>query len=237
MPRAAFDHIGRRIIARSRVETRPLRQQAGEGRVCRRTGTLWRARRGSARCSPPSRAPCRQPQCAQRHRRWRTGLGARRLAQDTPSTARDRMGRRNVDAVDSQDLVQVAQGLYFFDLDANQRFTVGLCRVFGHGQPIAIAGRTRRRCQPARALRMILDGLDDAAGVGCGVDVWHLHAHRPTVHHPQDLARIGASGTHDRRDAAGLCSHNHQLDGLERDRAMLAVDQHPVKAQTGDHLD
>src|SRR5204862_1568487 len=75
------------------------------------------------------------------------------------------------------------------------------------------------------------------ARIGCGVHVRHLHPHHSAVEHLEDVLGAAAHGSRDRGDAARLGRHRHELDALQRERAVLAIEQHPVEARGGDHLD
>jgi len=65
----------------------------------------------------------------------------------------------------------------------------------------------------------------------------HLNPCCTAVHHLDDILRVVGARTHDRRHPACLRGHNHQLDCLERDRPVLAIDKHPIEANTARHLD
>jgi hypothetical protein len=83
---------------------------------------------------------------------------------------------------------------------------------------------------------MELDGGNGVPRVGCAVDMRDLHARRSPVHDLKDFIGMSGAGPYDGRDAACFRGHDHELEGLERDRTVLAVEQHPVEAEAACHF-
>src|SRR5688572_14843544 len=65
----------------------------------------------------------------------------------------------------------------------------------------------------------------------------HLHAQHAAIEYLEDVLGAARDRTRDCRDAARFGRHRHQLHALERERAMLAVEQHPIESGCPDHLD
>ena len=84
---------------------------------------------------------------------------------------------------------------------------------------------------------MVLDRLDSPPGVFRGVNVRHLHAHHTPVHQLTDRLERVDRRPRDWCHPCTLCGHHHQLDALQRDRPMFAVDKHPVEAQPSNDVD
>jgi hypothetical protein len=64
-----------------------------------------------------------------------------------------------------------------------------------------------------------------------------LHAHHAAIHDALDVGRRIAARAGNRRDADRVRSHRHHLDIGKRQRAVLAIKQHPVEARMTQHLD
>src|SRR5215204_3894507 len=84
---------------------------------------------------------------------------------------------------------------------------------------------------------MELNRLDRCASCGTINHMGHLNPCCTAVHHLDEILPVVGAWTHDRRHPACLRGHNHQLDCLERDRPVLAIDEHPIEANTARHLD
>ncbi|MDA8109049.1 MAG: hypothetical protein M0015_10525 [Betaproteobacteria bacterium] len=65
----------------------------------------------------------------------------------------------------------------------------------------------------------------------------HLHAHDAAVEHLRDVLGAARRGARDCGHAARFGCHRQQIDALRRERAVLAVEQHPVEAERTEHLD
>jgi len=66
--------------------------------------------------------------------------------------------------------------------------------------------------------------------------VRHLDARHAAVHQDLDIDHGIQARPPDRRDTDGIGGDAHQFDVGGRQRAMLAVEQHPIKTGEAEHL-
>ena len=148
-----------------------------------------------------------------------------------------RADEEHVDIVDFQQLVDIVDRGLLFELNGDQRRIVRGFDVIGQRAVRIVNRGACSGSEAALSQRMVFDRRDDVARIlGC-VDMRHLHAHHAAVEHLQNVLGTAGRRPRDRRDAAGFRRHRHQLDALERERAVLAVEQHPVEAGGADHFD
>ena len=98
------------------------------------------------------------------------------------------------------------------------------------------AGSRRPRGGPPQLrwpIGRIMERVGDPLGVGRGIDMRHDDTQRAVVQRPCRLIHRAGANAHDRRDA-GRQGGDAKLRGfLDGERAMLAVDEHPVVAGRG----
>src|SRR5262249_32804481 len=119
----------------------------------------------------------------------------------------------------------------------DQRLRVGLRREIGHARAEPPTVWPRARGEPAPRAGAELDGRNRVLCIRTCVDVRDLHALHAAVEHALDVGGAVAARAGDRGDARGVRRHRHPLDVRRPDRAVLAVDQHPVEPRISHHLD
>jgi hypothetical protein len=148
-----------------------------------------------------------------------------------------RADEEHIDAVDLQNLFDVADRGFVLELNADQRLFVGCRREVRHlGAEAPIVGARSGR-QPTAGSRTEFHRGNCPACVLRGVDVRHLDAHHAAIHDALNI-RIGiAARPRDGGDPGGIGGHGHQLDIGERKRTVFAIEQHPVEAGIAKHFD
>ena len=131
---------------------------------------------------------------------------------------------------DRYQFLQVVNGLYLLQHQADQGIAVGRLYIIGGVTGKAIAGRAAAAENAPTPLRMILDRIHGGRRLGGGVDMRHLHAPRPPIQKGRDKLRLVADGPDNGRDAAQFGGPHQILGIVHGDGAVFVVQQDPVKA-------
>jgi hypothetical protein len=148
-----------------------------------------------------------------------------------------RADEEHVDVVDLQDLVDVLHGILMLDLYADERLRIRLHGEIRHARTEPPAVGARAGSKTAAGTGPEFGRGDRALRIRARVDVRNLHALHAAIEDGLDVGRIVAARASDGGDPGGISRHRHHLDIGGADGAVLAVDQHPVEARIGQHLD
>jgi len=87
------------------------------------------------------------------------------------------------------------------------------------------------------SLRAVLHRVDGGPGFVRRVDVRNLHAQAPRSRNGAIDLGLVADRAHDRRHAGELGGGDTRVGGVDRDGAVLVVEQDPVEPEMAQHLD
>src|SRR5205814_2848366 len=115
--------------------------------------------------------------------------------------------------------------------------TVGVLRVVPGRAPEAVARGPAAAEDAAVTVGRVLYRVDGGPRLVGRVDVRDLHAPGAAIQERGDNLGLVPDGTHDRRDAAQLRGRDAGFGRVDRDRAVLVVEQDPVEPEVAQHLD